>query len=412
MFASIAEGVSYVSGFLEGEDCLATINAFRAMGVEIEGPCEGNLTIHGVGLHGLKPPKATLDLGNSGTSMRLLTGLLAGQRFPTLLTGDDSLCKRPMGRVVEPLKEMGAEIDLAEGNKPPIKICGLSTPDQRLQSITYQMPMASAQVKSCLLLAGLYADDVTSITEPASTRDHTERMLRAFGVEVVTSRTDSSKISIRPNQTLKATTIQIPGDISSAAFFIVAASIIPNSDILINNVGINPTRTGCIAILKQMGAKIEILNYREICGEPVADLHVTATQLKGIEIPTDQIPLAIDEFPIIFIAAACAQGETILRHASELRVKESDRLHVMAVGLQKLGITCEELSDGIVITGGVLQGGDVDSHGDHRIAMAFSIAGLSLTDPQQYLIVNDCENVQTSFPGFLDTVSLLSLKTP
>lgn len=416
MLAAIAEGVSHVSGFLEGEDCLATLNAFKSMGVTIEGPCEGHLTIYGAGLHGLNAPQlsksenAVLDLGNSGTSIRLLSGLLAGQRFSTTLTGDDSLLSRPMGRVVEPLRMMGATIESSTAGRPPLNIHGFKQDRATLQSISYVMPIASAQVKSCLLLAGLYADGNTSIVEPAPTRDHTERMLRGFGVEVVTSPIDGadslgrSAISIQSNQTLTATNLQIPGDISSAAFFIVAGLIIPDSDIVIKNVGINPTRIGCLTILKLMGAKIELLNSREVCGEPVADIHVMASKLRGIEIPVAQIPLAIDEFPVIFIAAACAEGQTILRNARELRVKESDRIHVMAVGLHKLDIECEELEDGMIITGGELQGGEVDSHGDHRIAMAFSIAALALRDPESHVVVNDCDNVKTSFPGFIDAL--------
>ena len=395
MLGSLAEGVTHISGFLEGEDALATVAAFRAMGVNIEGPVNGRVTIHGVGLHGLSAPARAIDLGNSGTSIRLLSGLVAGQAFATELTGDASLCSRPMGRIMTPLQQMGANIEADEDGTPPLRIGGGAT----LRGIHYDLPMASAQVKSCILLAGLYADGRTSVTEPAPTRDHTERMLRGFGCDVV--RDGQGVISLQGNPRLIACSIEIPADISSTAFFLVAASIAPGSELMLEHVGINPTRTGVINLLRQMGADIEILNQREVGGEPVADLLVRHAALHGIEIPEDQIPLAIDEFPALFIAAACAEGGTILRGAGELRVKESDRIAAMAEGLATLGVQTEVLDDGIIIDGfgaaGSFGGGVIDSHHDHRIAMAFAIAALRANEEIQVL---NTGNVATSFPGF------------
>nr|WP_221189803.1 bifunctional prephenate dehydrogenase/3-phosphoshikimate 1-carboxyvinyltransferase [Azomonas macrocytogenes] len=391
MLGSLAEGVTEVEGFLEGEDALATIQAFRDMGVVIEGPNQGRVIVYGVGLNGLKPPPGPIYLGNSGTSMRLLAGLLSAQPFDTVLTGDASLSKRPMNRVAKPLREMGARIETGEDGKPPLKIKG----GQRLLAMHYRMPMASAQVKSCLLLAGLYASGETSVTEPAPTRDHTERMLRGFGYPV---RVDGRTAAISSGHTLRSTRIEVPADISSAAFFLVAASIAEGSDLLIEHVGINPTRTGVIDILKLMGADIELLNEREVGGEPVADLRVRSAKLKGIDIPEDLVPLAIDEFPVLFVAAACAEGRTVLRGAEELRVKESDRIQVMADGLQILGVKANPTSDGIVIEGGSIGGGEVWSCGDHRIAMSFSVAALRASAP---IRIHDCANVATSFPNFL-----------
>jgi 3-phosphoshikimate 1-carboxyvinyltransferase len=319
MLGSLAEGTTHVKGFLEAEDALATLQAFRDMGVRIEGPVDGCVTIHGVGKHGLKPPQKELYLGNSGTSMRLLSGLLAGQPFNSVLTGDKSLSGRPMKRVTEPLAAMGANIKTTEKGTAPLEITGRAG---QLQAIDYIMPMASAQVKSCLLLAGMYAQGETSVTEPAPTRDHTERMLSGFSYPV---KQQSSKVSITAEGKLTATDIDVPSDISSAAFFLVGASIAPGSDITLRHVGINPTRTGVISILRLMGASIEILNERVVGGEPVADLRVVSKPLKGIDIPEELVPLAIDEFPVLFIAAACAEGQTRLSGAEELRVKESDR---------------------------------------------------------------------------------------
>ncbi len=400
MLGSLAEGITHVKGFLEAEDALATLQAFRDMGVEIEGPVDGCLTIHGVGKQGLKAPKKELYLGNSGTSMRLLSGLLAGQSFNTVLTGDKSLSGRPMKRVTEPLAAMGADIKTTEKGTAPLYITGQAG---RLKGIDYVMPMASAQVKSCLLLAGMYAEGETSVTEPAPTRDHTERMLSGFSYPV---RQEGSKVTISANGHLIAADIDVPSDISSAAFFLVGASIAPGSDLLLKHVGINPTRTGVIDILRLMGANIEVLNQRVVGGEPVADLHVVYSPLKGIDIPEELVPLAIDEFPVLFVAAACASGQTRLSGAEELRVKESDRIQVMADGLQILGVNAQPTADGMVIQGGLIGGGVVSSHGDHRIAMSFSIAGLRAHAP---ITVLDCENVNTSFPEFKDLVKRLGL---
>ncbi len=401
MLGSLAEGVTHVKGFLEAEDALATLQAFRDMGVQIEGPVDGCVTIHGVGKHGLKAPQKELYLGNSGTSMRLLSGLLAGQSFNTVLTGDKSLSGRPMKRVTEPLAAMGAAIKTTDKGTAPLEITGRAG---QLQAIDYVMPMASAQVKSCLLLAGMYAQGETSVTEPAPTRDHTERMLSGFSYPV---KQDGSKVSITAEGKLTATDIDVPSDISSAAFFLVGASIASGSDIVLRHVGINPTRTGVISILRLMGASIEILNERVVGGEPVADLHVVSKPLKGIDIPEELVPLAIDEFPVLFVAAACAEGQTRLSGAEELRVKESDRIQVMADGLQILGVDAQPTADGMVIQGGgKISGGIVTSHGDHRIAMAFAIAGLRANAP---ITILDCANVNTSFPEFKDLAKNLCL---
>lgn len=399
MLGSLAEGVTEVSGFLEAEDCLATMAAFRAMGVEIEGPEDGRLRIHGVGLHGLKPPAAALDLGNSGTSMRLLSGLLAGQAFDATLTGDASLVRRPMRRVTEPLRAMGARIDTTEAGTAPLHIAG----GTRLKGIDYAMPVASAQVKSCLLLAGLYAEGKTCVTEPAPTRDHTERMLAGFGYPVAR---DGNRVCLQSGGKLSATRIDVPADISSAAFFMVGAAISPGSDVLLRHVGINPTRTGVIEILREMGADIEILDPREVGGEPVADIRIRHRELRGIRIPEHTVPLAIDEFPALFVAAACARGETVLTGAEELRVKESDRIQVMADGLVALGIDARPTPDGMIVQGGRLRGGAVDSRGDHRIAMSFSIAALRASGPIE---IHDCANVSTSFPNFVALARTLGL---
>lgn len=399
MLGSLADGVTHVTGFLNAEDALATLQAFRAMGVEIEGPVNGEVTIHGVGKHGLKQPEEPLYLGNSGTSMRLLSGLLSGQAFDTVLTGDKSLESRPMRRVTEPLALMGAEIETQSDGTAPLKIKG----GAKLKGIHYEMPMASAQVKSCLLLAGMYAEGETSVTEPAPTRDHTERMLNGFSYPV---KREGNKAVIDANGSLKACDIDVPSDISSAAFFLVGASIAPDSDVTLKHVGINPTRTGVIDILRLMGANIEVMNERSVGGEPVADLRVRSSQLKGIDIPEELVPLAIDEFPVLFVAAACAEGQTRLTGAKELRVKESDRIQVMADGLQILGVDAQPTEDGMIINGSPIGGGTVDSHGDHRIAMSFSIAGLRAGGT---ITIEDCENVNTSFPEFRELATTLGL---
>lgn len=399
MLGSLAEGTTEITGFLEGEDSLATLQTFRDMGVVIEGPHRGRVTVHGVGLHGLKMPPNSLYLGNSGTSMRLLSGLMAAQNFDVEMSGDESLTKRPMNRVADPLREMGAVIESAENGRPPLKITG----GQSLKGIHYVLPMASAQVKSCLILAGLYAQGETTIIEPAPTRDHTERMLKGFGYPVDV---DGPKVTVRPGGKLTATAIDVPADISSAAFFMVAASIAKGSDITLQHVGINPTRVGIINILRLMGANIEMFNEKEVGGEPVADLRIRSAQLKGIQIPEDQVPLAIDEFPAIFIAAACAEGTTVLTGAEELRVKESDRIQAMVDGLQILGVDAVGTEDGAIIKGfgaeGSFNGGEVDSVDDHRIAMSFTIASLRANAP---ILIKDCANVATSFPGFIELAS-------
>ena len=400
MLGSIAEGITRVSGFLEGEDALATMNVFRAFGVRIDGPERGDVMVHGVGMRGLKAPHKMLDCGNSGTSMRLLCGLLAGQNFDCALTGDDSLRQRPMQRIAEPLGQMRAEIVTAEGGRPPLKITGVAN----MRGIEYRLPIASAQVKSALLLAGLYARGKTCVTEPAPTRDHTERMLAAFGYPV---ERNGGTVCVTGGGKLTATSIDVPADISSAAFFMVGASIAPGSDVTLEHVGVNPTRTGAIDILRLMGANIELINQRQAGGEPVADIRVRHAELRGIEIPVELVPLAIDEFPVLFVAAANARGVTVLRGAEELRVKESDRIQVMADGLRALGIGAEPAAEGMRVTGGRYGGGVVDSHGDHRVAMAFAIAALRAGAP---ITITDCSNVVTSFPDFVELADSAGLK--
>lgn len=393
IFAAIADGVTRVTGFLEGEDALNTLAAFREMGVTIVGPENGELIIYGVGKRGLKPPRKPLYMGNSGTAMRLLAGLLSAQDFNSVLTGDESLNQRPMRRVADPLRLMGARIETDPSGTPPLKITGT-----QLQGIEYHMPMASAQVKSCLLLAGLYARGDTRIFEPAPCRDHTERMLVGFGYKVVVNAADGS-CQLTGGAGLRASDIDVPADISSAAFFMVAAAICPGSTLVLQHVGVNPTRTGVINILRAMGADIQLSNERTVGGEPVADIVVKGVRLRGIVIPEDQIPLAIDEFPVLFIAAACASGTTILHGAEELRVKESDRIAAMADGLSVLGIETETYPDGIRIVGGNLTGGRIDSRGDHRIAMSFAVASLRASATIE---IDDCANVATSFPNFVE----------
>ncbi|WP_174559419.1 bifunctional prephenate dehydrogenase/3-phosphoshikimate 1-carboxyvinyltransferase [Acinetobacter bouvetii] len=409
MFGAIAEGTTHVTGFLEGEDALATLQAFRDMGVSIEGPKNGEVTIHGVGINGLKAPKSALYMGNSGTSMRLLSGMLSAQQFDSVMTGDASLSKRPMERIAKPLREMGAQIQTTgERGTPPVSITG----SQNLQGIHYDLPMASAQVKSGILLAGLWANGETSVTEPEPTRDHTERMLRAFGYKV---KTEGNRISLQGGGKLVGTEIQVPSDISSAAFFMVGAAITEGSDVTLEAVGINPTRTGVIEILKQMGADLTVENERIAGGEPIADIRIRGTRtLKGIHMPEDQVPLAIDEFPALFIAAACAEGQTILTGAAELRVKESDRIQVMADGLKTMGIDCTPTEDGIIIEGkgkagdwsAIFTGGEIESHHDHRIAMSFSMAGLRSSG---VIKIVGTETVATSFPTFTELANQAGL---
>lgn len=398
ILGSIAKGTTIIDGFLEGEDCLATLNAFQSMGVAIERQENQRVVIQGVGKYGLKKPAETLDCGNSGTSMRLLAGLLAAQSFSTKLTGDHSLLKRPMERISRPLMQMGAELSTHDGY-PPITIHG----GQTLEGITYEMPEASAQVKSCILLAGLYARGETCVIETGHTRDHTERMLTAFSYPI--HKADNA-IFINSYNECIATDIKVPGDISSAAFFIVAATLIPDSDLTIRDVGINPARTGLIQILKHMGANIEIMNKRLFGEEPVADIRVRYAPLEGIEIPSALVPIAIDEFPIIFIAAALAKGQTLLHGAKELRFKESDRIGVMVKGLQQLGIDAHALDDGVHIRGGTLKGGKINCHHDHRVAMAFAIAGTVAKEP---IIIKESQSITTSFPTFVQLGQQLNL---
>lgn len=400
MLGSLAEGVTEVEGFLDGADCLATLSAFRQMGVDISEPKGGKLTVQGAGMHGLQAPAGTLDLGNSGTSMRLMAGLLAGQPFASCLAGDHSLNSRPMRRVTDPLASMGATIATTAEGTAPLHISGGDT----LRGLRYCSPVASAQVKSAVLLAGLYAHGETEVVEPGISRDHTERMLQTLGYPVEQSQL---RCSLLGGGKLKAGRIQVPADISSATFFMLGAAIAPGSDVLLKDVGINPTRTGVIDILNRMGADISVLEARAFGAEPVADIRVRGSQLQGIVIPSDLVPLAIDEFPAIFIAAACAKGETLLTDAAELRVKESDRIQVMADGLQSLGIDAQPQPDGMVIHGGELRGGRVNSHGDHRIAMSFAMAGLRAKGE---IIIDDCQNVATSFPNFLALAANAGLK--
>ncbi|MCL4798122.1 MAG: 3-phosphoshikimate 1-carboxyvinyltransferase [Burkholderiales bacterium] len=391
MLGSIARGTTRIDGFLEGADALATMSIFRALGVRIDGPDRGRVTVHGVGMRGLQAPRQVLDCGNSGTSMRLIAGLLAAQPFDAELDGDASLRRRPMGRIADPLARMGARIETAAGGRPPLRIRG----NPRLRAIDYALPVASAQVKSALLLAALYAEGTTRLTEPAPTRDHTERMLAGLGYAV---RRDGASVALAGGGELRAADIEVPADFSSAAFFMVGASIAAGSDVTLEHVGLNPTRTGALEILRLMGADVALANEREIGGEPVGDLRVRAAPLTGIEFPERLVPLAIDEFPALFVAAACARGRTVLRGAAELRVKESDRIQVMADGLAALGARATPTADGMVIEGGALAGGTVESHGDHRVAMAFAMAGLAAGAP---ITIRDCANVATSFPGFV-----------
>lgn len=398
MLAGIAEGRTRITGFLASEDCIATLQAMRALGVPVERPDESTLEVAGVGLHGLQAPAHPLDMGNSGTAMRLLAGLLAAQRFDTTLIGDASLMRRPMERVAVPLRAMGAVIKTQSG-RPPLEIRGGHT----LHPVHYVSPVASAQVKSAVLLAALYAQGTSSVMEPAVTRDHSERMLRTFGANV---HAEGRRVRLSGPAKLRGTTLEVPGDFSSAAFFVVAASLAAQGVMTIRNVGVNPTRTGLLELLRRMGAEIRVVNPRLSGEEPVADLEIEQRELRGIEVPRELVPLTIDEFPVFFVAAACANGETVVTGAEELRVKESDRIAVMAEGLGKLGIRTEVLADGLRIHGGTLRGGRIDSHGDHRIAMAFAIASVRAGAPIEIL---DVANVATSFPGFAELANRIGL---
>ena len=401
MFGGIAEGVTEVTGFLEGEDSLHTLEAFRAMGVRIERGGPGEVTIHGRGPDALEAPGEAIYLGNSGTGMRLMTGLLAGTGVAATLTGDESLNGRPMRRVVEPLATMGAQVATREDGTPPLVITG-GVP---LEGVEYTCPMASAQVKSCVLLAGLGARGRTTVHEPGVTRDHTERMLRGFGVEVDV---DGLTASLEGGQRLRGTRVGVPGDISSAAFFLVGAAMTPGSRLELPGVGTNPSRTGVIEILRLMGASIAVENERESGGETVADLVVEGAELRGIEVPERLVSLAIDEFPALFVAACAARGRTVVTGAEELRVKETDRIAVMVEGLRALGADLDGTPDGAVVRGGGrLAGGTADSRGDHRTAMAFAMASLLADGP---VTVLDCANVDTSFPGFADAARAAGLR--
>lgn len=391
MLASLAEGCSHISGFLEGEDTLATAAAFAAMGVRIETPSASERIVHGVGLHGLRPPVWAIACGNAGTAMRLLVGLLSGQAFSSVLSGDVSLSRRPMRRVIKPLTQMGAQIVAESGGLPPLRISG----GVNMRGIDYHVPVASAQVKSAILLAGLYAHGETQVHELYPTRDYTERMLATLGWPIKFS---AGYACLSGGHRLHAHDIDIPTDFSSAAFFLIAATLMPGSNLLVREVGINPRRIGLLAALRLMGADIREENPRELGGEPVADLRVRYAPLRGIDIPIALVPDMIDEFPILFVAAATAQGRSTIRGATELRAKESDRIAVMATGLRALGVMIEETPDGAVIAGGALRGGEVDALGDHRCAMSFAVAGLIASDAVR---VRDCANVATSFPGFV-----------
>lgn len=392
MLSAIAEGQSRITGFLDGEDTLATMAALRAMGVEIQHSSENEVVVDGIGIQGLSTPTSALNLGNSGTSVRLLSGLLSGLGIECELVGDESLMTRPMRRIVDPLQKMHASITCSENGTLPIHIKGGAS----LTAIDYEMPVASAQLKSSLLLAALNAHGRTCIHEPVATRDHTERMLRQFSYQI---EREANTISLTGGGVLKGTNIRVPADISSAAFIIVGACIADGSDIIIENVGINPNRDAVIHILRGMGADITSLDEKIVSGEPVADIRVRSSQLHGIDIPESLVPGAIDEFPAIMVAAACAKGKTRLTGAGELRVKESDRIAAIADGLQALGIDVDEQPDGMTVTGGSILGGEINSFTDHRIAMAFAIAGLNASSP---ITVKDCANVETSFPGFVD----------
>ncbi|MDH5833662.1 3-phosphoshikimate 1-carboxyvinyltransferase [Luteimonas kalidii] len=391
MLASLADGTSRIEGFLEGEDARATEAIFRQLGVEIEVPGPGRRVVHGVGIDGLRAPDGPLDCGNAGTGMRLLAGLLAGQSFDSVLVGDASLSRRPMRRVTVPLARMGARIDTGEGGTPPLHIHGGAA----LQGVEITTEVASAQVKSALLLAGLYAAGTTTVREPHPTRDYTERMLQALGWPITFS---PGYARLEGGQRLVARDIVVPADFSSAAFFIVAASVVPGSDLVLRRVGMNPRRTGLLHVLRAMGADVEETPAGEQGGEPVSDLRVRHAPLHGIEVPTEHVADMIDEFPALFVAAACATGTTVVRDAAELRVKESDRISAMAAGLRTLGAEVDETPDGATIHGGAsLQKGTIESHGDHRIAMAFAIAAQRADGEVR---IRDVDNVATSFPGF------------
>ena len=400
IMGALAEGVTLIRGFLESEDSLATLQAFRDMGVVIEGPHQGQVKIYGVGLHGLCPPPGDLYLGSSDISMRLLSAILAAQEFDSRLLGDDLLMTKPMVRITQALRTMGAQVDTADGGVPPVNIYAVES----LQGIDCTMQVPSAQVKSGLLLAGLYAQGKTTITEPVMTRDHTERMLQHFGVDV---QRNGLTVSITPGQTLKAADFNVPGDMSCAAFFIVAAAISFNSDVVIEQVGINPGRSGLIDILRLMGADIDCTNAADLNGEPVVDIHVKYAPLQGIAIPAECLSASSDELPLVFVAAACAQGESLLKGAAELRGKEQNRVQAMTDGLRKMGIVIDNKNGQISITGGEFIGAKVDSFGDPRIAMALSIAG---SQAHGDVLITGCDHVASSFPDFVEIAQKIGLR--
>ncbi len=399
ILGSVAEGVTEIQGFLEGEDCLATLAALEAMDVRIDRIAPGHLRVHGAGHRGLRAPARALDLGNSGTAMRLLAGLLAGQPFDSILVGDASLMRRPMERVAGPLRRMGADIR-TNGGRPPVAVAG----GHPLNGCEHRLDAPSAQVKSALLIAGLQAQGRTSVWEPGVSRDHTERMLETFGVGITHER---GTVAIDGPATLKAARIDIPGDFSSAAFFIVAGLIAGTAPLRIRNVGINPTRTALVDILRLMGGDIRVQPLPGNGGEPTADIEVHSGALRGIIVPSTLVPIAMDELPVLFAAAAVAEGDTVVRGAGELRVKESDRLIAMAEGLAAIGIAVEGLPDGLRIRGGAVRGGKVDSHGDHRVAMSFAVLGARARTP---ITIHDVHNVSTSFPGFIEAAHACGLE--
>lgn len=398
ILGGIAKGRTNISGFLPGEDCLATLAALKAMGVRIERPGDTRVIMEGCGADGLRAPSGPLDMGNSGTAMRLFAGLLSGQSFSSRLIGDASLSQRPMSRIIEPLTLMGAQIDSSAG-KPPLLISG----ERSLSGIAYQLPVASAQVKSAILLAGLFADGEITVIEPATTRDHTERMLRTMGVEI---RSGETQIVMPGGQSLTGADVSVPADLSSAAFIILATLLATDCEVTLVGVGVNPTRTGVIDILREMGAAISLDNVRLFGEEPVANIVVHSTELHGIEVDPARVSLAIDEFPLLFIAAAMAVGKTTFSGIGELRVKESDRIATMAAGLRALGIEVDETPDGAVVHGGVISGGSVKSGGDHRIAMSFAVAATRAGWPVR---IEDTAAVDTSFPGFVQCLQSLGI---
>ncbi|WP_137899160.1 3-phosphoshikimate 1-carboxyvinyltransferase [Sphingomonas sp. 2SG] len=406
MFSALAVGTSHITGLLEGEDVLATAAALRAMGATIERTGDGTWRVDGVGVGGLLQPATALEMGNSGTSTRLLMGLVASHPITATFTGDASLSGRPMGRVIEPLSQMGADVTASPGGKLPLMLRGLCP----AVPITYTLPVASAQVKSAVLLAGLNTPGITRVIEPVATRDHSERMLRGFGADITIEESDAGRIiAIRGEAELRPQTITVPGDPSSAAFWLVAASIVPGSDLVVRNVGLNVTRTGLVAALRLMGADITELDRREVGGEPVADLRVRHAPLTAIDVPPDLAPSMIDEYPVLFVAAAFAKGRTVARGAHELRVKESDRIAAMKAALEACGVPCEEYEDGLAITGtggdAIPGGGRIASQLDHRIAMSMTVAGLHAARP---VTIDDVAPVATSYPVFYKTLDEVS----